>query len=464
MAGRGDTCPLRITVVGGGLVGSLAACYFAKRGHTVHLYEGRDDVRASPQYRGRSINLAMSARARAALAELGLEAALREHGVPLYGRMLHRRDGSLASAPYDPRGHQCIYSVNRKYLNEVLLTEAEKQPNVHLHFNHKLVSANLELGETTFLRSGGPETVPTQADLVVGADGAHSAVRGLLVRRRGFNYSQEYIEHGYLELRIPPTAGGEFAMAGDHLHIWPRRTFMMIALPNQDRSYTVTLFMPFRQFERLGDADALLRFFADHFPDSLPLIGERQLVDDFFAAKPSPLVSVKCNPYHCGNTAVIIGDAAHAMVPFYGQGMNAGFEDCRLLNQLMARHRDNMALVLKEFSETRSGDAAAICDLAIYNYVEMRDLVNKKSFVLRKKLDRVLNALFPDLWLPLYTAVTFSHTPYSACLRHKRFQDRVLGTAAVSTAVLVALLLAALLARWCLCDPSAAAADNHIYE
>nr|CAD7423962.1 unnamed protein product [Timema monikensis] len=446
-------------------VGSLAACYFAKRGHTVHLYESREDVRQSEQFRGRSINLAMSVRGRTALKEVGLEKVIVKHGIPMKGRMVHAVTGERRPILYDPNNNQVeleypgnklveledpgnklveledpgnklveleypgnklveledpgnkqsIYSVSRKFLNELLLTAAEKDPNVHFHFHHKLVAADLETGSTTFHRAGQSEEVSETADLVVGADGAFSTIRRQLMKRPGFDYSQRYIEHGYLELFIPPTEDGEFAMEHNYLHIWPRGTFMMIALPNQDRSWTVTLFMPFHKFDTLDTPEKLVEFFKECFPDAVALIGQDQLIRDFFATRPSSLVSVKCKPYHIGCTALIIGDAAHAM----------GFEDCRILDELMERHHDDLSLVLPEFSQTRNEDAEAICDLAMYNYIEMRDLVNKRSFLLRKKLDEILFWLFPRQWVPLYTSVTFSNMSYTQCLSNKQWQGKI---------------------------------------
>nr|CAD7446686.1 unnamed protein product [Timema bartmani] len=489
---------LKVIIVGGGLVGSLAACYFAKRGHTIHLYEAREDVRQSEQFRGRSINLAMSVRGRTALKEVGLEKVIVKHGIPMKGRMVHAVNGERRPILYDPNNKQVeledprnkqveledsskkqveledpkskqveledpskkqveledpskkqsIYSVSRKFLNELLLTAAEKDPNVHFHFHHKLVAADLDTGSTTFHRAGQSEAVSETADLVVGADGAFSTIRRQLMKRPGFDYSQRYIEHGYLELCIPPTEDGEFAMEQNYLHIWPRGTFMMIALPNQDRSWTVTLFMPFHKFDSLDTPEKLIEFFSECFPDAVALIGQEQLVRDFFATRPSSLVSVKCKPYHIGCTALIIGDAAHAMVPFYGQGMNAGFEDCRLLDELMERHNDDLSLVLPEFSQTRNEDAEAICDLAMYNYIEMRDLVNKRSFLWRKKLDELLFWLFPRQWVPLYTSVTFSNMSYTKCLSNKQWQDKMIERTGILKVTVLLLVLFVYLTVW----------------
>ncbi|PNF20346.1 Kynurenine 3-monooxygenase [Cryptotermes secundus] len=320
-------------------------------------------------------------------------------------------------------GGLCIYSVSRRYLNEVLLTAIEKNFNVNLHFSHRLISANLQEGSMTFQLTDTNETVHKKADLIIGADGAFSTVRRHFMKQPMFNFSQTYIEHGYVELCMPPGQDGEFAMKPNYLHVWPRGNFMMIALPNQDRSWTITLFMPLSDFEALDSPTRLLKFFSQHFPDSIPLIGKHQLVTDFFSTKPSTLLSIKCSPYHVGGSALIIGDAAHAMVPFYGQGMNAGFEDCRLLDQLILKYED-MPVALKEFSAVRNRDAEAICDLAMYNYLEMRDLVNRRSFLLRKKVDNLLFWLLPNIWVPLYLSVTFTDIGYRECMENKFWQDK----------------------------------------
>ncbi|XP_049962383.1 kynurenine 3-monooxygenase-like [Schistocerca serialis cubense] len=423
--------PRSVAIVGGGLVGSLSACFFAKRGFQVDLYEYREDIRRTEHVRGRTINLTLSARGQAALRRLGLERALvAEHGVALRGRMVHHAAGAgagaLTAVPYDPVDNQCIYSISRRYLNEVLLTATEKYPNVRLHFRHKLVAINFKENQMTFQVGEENSQVQRSASLVVGADGAFSAVRRQMMKAPLFQYSQRYIEHGYLELCIPPTADGKFAMAEQYLHVWPRGSFMMIALPNQDCSWTVTLFMSFEQFEALDTTKALLDFFGQHFPDALPLIGTERLIKDYFSTKPSPLISIKCNPYHVGSSVIIVGDAAHAMVPFYGQGMNAGFEDCLILDNLMQQYNENFSKVLPKYSEIRNKDAEAICDLAMYNYYEMRDLMNHKSFLLRKKLDNALYQIIPKLWIPLYISVTFTSEGYSWCLKNKYWQDKAI--------------------------------------
>ncbi|CAG5012085.1 unnamed protein product [Parnassius apollo] len=418
--------PLDIIIVGGGLVGSLEALLLAKRGHRVRLYEYREDIRRTPHVRGRSINLSLSVRGRKALQSVGLEQhMIRDHGIPMVGRYIHKFDGSTYVIPYDARTNQCIYSVGRNYLNSLLLKESEKYGNVEKYFNHKLINADLQKGSLTFLKTQNKETVDVNADLIIGADGAYSAVRKAMMKQPLFDYSQKYIEHGYMELCIPPGEDGEFQMPSTYLHIWPRGNFMLIALPNQDRTWTVTLFMPFAMFNEINTDEKVLAFFGKYFADAIPLIGKKKLVEDFLGGSALPLVSVKCRPYNVKDKALLIGDAAHAVVPFYGQGMNSGFEDCTILDELFQKHNDDIAKILAEFSDTRWKDVFAISDLAMYNYIEMRDLVTRPSYLLRKSIDDFLFWLIPDLWVPLYNSVSFTNMPYSECVRNRQWQNKI---------------------------------------
>ncbi|XP_017077486.1 kynurenine 3-monooxygenase [Drosophila eugracilis] len=413
----------RVAIVGAGLVGSLAALNFARMGNRVDLYEYREDIRQALVVQGRSINLALSQRGRKALAAVGLEQKVLATAIPMRGRMLHDVRGNTSVVLYDPTTNQCLYSVGRRQLNEVLLDACDKLPNIRCHFEHKLTSANLKEGSMEFRRPGVEEAIAANADLIVGCDGAFSSVRQQLVRLPGFNYSQEYIETGYLELCIPSKAG-DFQMPANYLHIWPRISFMMIALPNQDKSFTVTLSMPFEVFAQIQNQNDLLDFFKLNFQDALPLIGEQQLIKDFFKTRPQHLVSIKCRPYHYADKALILGDAAHAMVPYYGQGMNAGMEDVTLLTGILAQQLP-LDEALAEFTESRWRDAFAICDLAMYNYLEMRDLTKRWSFRFRKWLDTLLFRLFPG-WIPLYNSVSFSSMPYSQCIANRKWQDQLL--------------------------------------
>ncbi|XP_021952638.1 kynurenine 3-monooxygenase [Folsomia candida] len=427
---------MEITIVGGGLVGSLAACIFGQKGHKVQLYESRPDPNsaAGKLLRGRSINLALSNRGRATLRRAGLEELVLSKAIPMRGRMLHGQNGSVKAVLYDPVANQCIYSVSRRYLNELLLQEAAALPNVSVNFNCKLIDADAGKGLAKFRKkdddSSEEETlVEKRSDLIIGADGAHSALRQTLLKRPMTNFSQKYIQHGYIELYIPATDKGEFALEKNHLHIWPRDRFMLIALPNLDGSFTVTLFMPFEIFDTLNTEEKVLTFFDGQFPDAVPLLGRKNLCHDFLTTKPSTLISISCCPMN-GGKAVLVGDAAHAMVPFYGQGMNAGFEDILILEEIIPNSDlssgAGVEKYLEQFSTARSSDAQAICELAMYNYEEMRHLVNQKSYYWRRMIDIGLNKLLGQVWTPLYTSVTFSATPYSKCIENKKWQDKVI--------------------------------------
>ncbi|KAK3573460.1 hypothetical protein QTP86_024674 [Hemibagrus guttatus] len=357
----------KVAIVGGGLVGGLNACFLAKRGFEVAVFESREDIRSAKVVKGRSINLALSHRGRQALKHVGMEDKIVSKGIPMCARMIHSVKGKRSPIPYGKKG-QYILSVGRANLNKELLTVAEAYPNTQLNFNHKLLDWSPETGTMTFLGPDGAEK-EIQADLIVGCDGAFSATRKQFLRRSRFNYSQTYIPHGYLELTMPPR-NGDFAMEPNFLHIWPRNTFMMIALPNMDKTFTCTLFMPFEEFEKITTGDELLSFFQKYFPDSIPLLGVDALKRDFFRLSAQAMVSVKCSPYHVNDKCVLMGDAAHAVVPFYGQGMNAGFEDCLVFDEILDQFNEDLSAVLPEYSRVRVPDDHAIADLAMYNYIE----------------------------------------------------------------------------------------------
>uniref|UniRef100_A0AAZ3Q6L1 FAD-binding domain-containing protein n=1 Tax=Oncorhynchus tshawytscha TaxID=74940 RepID=A0AAZ3Q6L1_ONCTS len=357
-----------VAVVGGGLVGALNACYFAKRGFQVEVFESREDIREAKIVKGRSINLALSHRGRQALKQVGMEDTIVSKGIPMHSRMIHSLNGTQSPIPYGKKG-QYILSVDRANLNKELLSAAETYSTTKLNFAHKLLNWSTETGAMTFLRADGAKE-EIQADLIVGCDGAFSAIRKQFLRQSRFNFSQTYIPHGYLELTMPPI-NGEFAMKPNYLHIWPRNTFMMIALPNLDKTFTCTLFMPFDEFENVTTGDQVIEFFQKYFPDTIPLIGADALKRDYFRLPAQAMVSVKCSPYHLSDKCVLMGDAAHAVVPFYGQGMNAGFEDCLVFNEIMDQLNEDFSAVLPEYTRVRVPDDHAIADLAMYNYVEV---------------------------------------------------------------------------------------------
>ena len=427
----------QVTVVGGGLVGSLLTVSLSQLGFRVHLYESRSDIRREVAVSGRSINLALSHRGRDALCAVGLEDVVLSEAIPMRGRMIHPVNGKLYFVPYGTKPDECIYSVNRRSLNERLLTKAEESPNVTMKFKHKLLQADLEQKILTFSGGENGRSV-VETDFIFGCDGSHSTVRRQMMRWGRLNYQQEYIEHGYKELTMPPTADGESAMAPNYLHIWPHHEFMMIALPNLDKTFTLTLFMPNNIFDTIQTDMELVAFFKKHFPDAMDKIGQQNLLQEYFANPIGKMISVKCFPYFMANSTLIVGDAAHAVVPFYGQGMNAGFEDCRIFCELLSQNGGDLCRAAQVYQATHWSDTYAICDLSMYNYIEMRSHVTSPIFLLRKKIDNMLHYLFPSLFIPLYSMVAFTCIPYSRVVERHAVQQSVVrrGLWAVSLASL----------------------------
>lgn len=417
-----------IAIVGAGLVGSLLSIYLAKRGYKISVFERRPDMRKQVMDRGRSINLALSNRGIRSLEEIGLADVIKQTAVPMHGRIMHDLQGKLTYQPYGKQG-QFINSVSRGGLNKALMTEAEKS-GVEFFFDHRIEKVNHVNTILTTVDSQ-QSTVEKKFDIIIGSDGAFSAVRGALQFTDRFDYSRNYIDHGYKELHIPAGVSGAFQLEKNALHIWPRDSFMMIALPNPDGSFTCTLFFPFNgrvSFESLKTNNDISTFFENVFPDAKALMPD--LLTDFLQNSTSSLVTVKCFPW-VRNKTLLIGDAAHAIVPFFGQGMNAGFEDCRILNQLLEKYSDDWDKVLAEFQQVRKPDADAIAQLALDNFIEMRDLVADADFLLRKKIEAKLHELFPDKWVPLYSMVTFhDHIRYSDAYaigqKQKKIMDDVM--------------------------------------
>ncbi len=424
--------PIHITIVGAGLVGSLLSIYLRKRGYEISVYDRRFDMRSNMLGGGRSINMALSNRGLRALEEVGLASHLKGNAVPMNGRMIHDTQGNLTFQPYGKQG-QFINSISRSDLNMFLINEAEKL-GVNFFFEHKCLEVNLEKTELKFQNFA--DTISHQADLIIGADGAFSSVRGALQVSDRFEYTQTYIEHGYKELRIPSAEDGTFQMEKEALHIWPRESYMLIALPNSDATFTCTLFFPFEgnpSFQKLSSPEKIRTFFESSFPDAAKLMPT--IAEDFRDNPTSSLVTIRCFPWF-KNRTMLIGDAAHGIVPFFGQGMNSGFEDCRILNDLLNNHEDNWEAILPIFQQLRKPNADAIAQLALDNFVEMRDLVGDPDFLLQKKIEARLHELHPEKWIPLYSMVTFHDTlSYAEALRigqqQKEIMEKVMRTPSI---------------------------------
>lgn len=415
-----------VAIIGAGLVGSLLSIYLSKRGYKVKVFERRGDMRQEKMSAGRSINLALSDRGLLALEKVGLAEAIKEISIPMHGRHIHNLDGSIAFQPYGKEG-QYINSVSRATLNMKLMDLAE-QHGVEIFFNHKCDSIDWKKNEITF-ELPNSQLVTHDSQLIFGSDGAFSAARlQHQLQHDKFNYQQYYIDCGYKELTIPPTASGDFAMDVNALHIWPRKDYMLIALPNLDKTFTCTLFFPFEgeaSFSKLTTQEKVKEFFQKTFPDAVPLMPG--YIHEFFNNPTSSLVTVKCFPWIRDDKFALIGDAAHAIVPFFGQGMNCGFEDCRILDELIEDNGDNWEATLQQYQTLRKPDGDAIADLAINNFTEMRDRTADQKFLLQKKIEARLHEKYPDQWIPAYSQVTFSpHIRYSEALQRGQKQEAIM--------------------------------------
>lgn len=415
--------PRSISILGAGLVGSLLAVILRKRGYAVKIYERRPDMRKEQIAAGRSINLAVSVRGWNALEMAGIKADIEPIAIPMYGRSLHMPDGSSAYQQYG-KNNEAIYSVSRGELNKKLMTVAE-EAGVEIFFDHRCTGVNLATNEMTFDVLGVHKK--ESADLLFGADGAFSALRSSYVLHDRVNASQHYLEHGYKELHIPASATGGFQIEKEALHIWPRHNYMLIALPNIDGSFTCTLFFPFEgaaSFAALKTEAEILAFFNKNFPDAVSLMPG--LLHDFIHNPTSSLITTRVSPWHFSDRSALIGDAAHAIVPFYGQGMNAGFEDCTVLSGLMDQYGEDWDAILSEYEARRKPNGDAVGELALLNFVEMRDKVADPAFLERKKIEKELGKLFPEEFISVYEMVSFSHTPYDTVMKCIAAQDTLL--------------------------------------
>ena len=415
--------PKKIAIVGSGLVGSLLAIYLRKSGHIVHIFDRSPDIRQI-QFSGRSINLAMSTRGWKALDAVGIGDEIREISIPMEKRAIHLVD-DLKYQNYGQEGEN-IYSISRGTLNRKMIDLAE-DAGAEFFFQQKiwdisLEEATLHIGET---ERGAWEEI--KYDLVFGADGAFSRIRHRMQRQSMFDYSQEFLNIGYKELNIPANADGSHKLDKNSFHIWPRGEYMLIALPNLDGSFTCTLFMPFEgdnSFELLNDRKLVEAFFEKNFPDSIDVIPK--LAEDFFKNPTSTLVTMKCYPWTFEDKVALIGDACHAIVPFYGQGMNAGFEDITVLDEMISKYGDDWKTIFTEYQKSRKPNADAIAELSYRNFMEMSSKTADDKFLLQKKIEKLFSDKYPDKWIPLYSRVTFSDRPYTEALAIGDYQNEIM--------------------------------------
>ena len=442
-----ESRPQRVVIVGAGLAGSLMACYLGREGLDVWVYEKLSDPRVGGYVGGRSINLALSERGLTALREVGLADEVLKRVIPMPGRTIHPAEpgATLAFQAYSDNPNDRINSVSRGELSVHLINAAAKFPNVKFVFDHRCTNIDFSKPAITFYAAKQNRLVTADTDIIIGADGAFSAVRlQMMLNMDRFEYRQDYLQHGYKELTIPPTPSGEFAMNPNALHIWPRGGHMMIALPNLDRSFTCTCFWPFagpNGFEALKTPEDIRGYFAHHFSDAVPLMPT--LVEDYQRNPTSSLVTIHCWPWHYKGKAVLIGDAAHAIVPFYGQGMNCAFEDCSALAALMRKRSLDVETIFRLYAEHRRPNADAIAEMALHNFVEMRDKTASSIFRMRKKIEHAVHHLFPKLFTPLYNMISFSTIPYAEAQRKAQAQSRALLILAAGTlgVILIAIVL-----------------------
>jgi kynurenine 3-monooxygenase len=442
----------KITIAGAGPVGALLAIILGRKGYNINLLESRPDSRQHDIYQGKSINIALSDRGWLALESVGIAEQVRQAAIPMRKRVMHAIDGTITEQAYG-KDDQAIWSVSRSGINEQLLDLAEKEGSVEIHFEKRLTHVDFNTASASFsvntAQSKG--NIEIDADYLFGADGAFSKVRRLAQETPRFSYSQSFMPQSYIELSIPANEGetgnARFKMEKEALHIWPRKDFMLIALPNPDGTFTCTLFLNYESkndnsgeknysFNSLKDRNSVVNFFNENFADAMTLL--ENPIDDFMDKSANPLFLVNVDPWVINDKVALIGDAAHAMVPFYGQGMNCGFEDCRELGELIDHHEGEWRDIFPAYQKKRKINADAITELAQRNFVEMSELSANSNFQLQKKIEAKFHQLHPELWVPLYSMVTFCpHLPYSQALKigeqQKIIMDQVIQIPNITT-------------------------------
>lgn len=413
-------------MVGAGLNGPLLGIGLQRRGFTVEIYERRADMRRVRMSAGRSINLALSTRGIHALTEVGLWDKMRQIITPMKGRMIHSVTSELTFQPYGKSEAEVINSISRAELNMALMNAAEAE-GVRIFFQQRCTGMDLRTGVIHLCDEETGKEKSVESQVVIGCDGSASAIRKEMLKLNRFNFSQQYLDYGYKELTIPAGPNGTHLVDRNALHIWPRGNYMLIALPNVDGTFACILFLPFEGkdgFAQLATHSELLGFFQSRFPDAVPLMP--QLADNFFTNPTGAMVTVKCSPWHVEGRVLLLGDAAHAIVPFFGQGINCGFEDCTCLLELLDRHGADWARLFREFEQARKVNTDAIADMAVENFVEMRDRVADPKFLFRKKVELALEEKFPRLFVPKYAMVTFHRIPYATAMKRGTVQEQIL--------------------------------------
>lgn len=415
----------RVAIVGGGPAGSLLALALAQQGHEVDVYERRSDPRRQTTGGGRSINLGLSKRGMQALQMVGMLDEVLKVAVDMRGRVIHALDGTVRFQPYGKNTAEVLHSVDRNELNRMLLERADQYPTVKLHFEHRLVHANKQSRELEFDAAG--QVVKRSPEWVIGADGAFSTMRRELQHGERAEYHQEFLEWGYKELTLAAAPDGASKVELAALHVWPRSHCLIVSHANRNRSHTLTLFLPFEgedSFTTTQTPENVVALFTKYFPDLIPLLPD--LVEQWMRHSAGSLVTTRTAPWAFGDWAVLVGDACHAVYPFYGQGMNSAFEDCSVLMQMLGEHQDDRAVAFKAYELARRAHTDVLCELSKANFVELRQKVRSPWFLARKRLDLIIHRLWPEGWIPLYTMIAHTTIPYGEALARAQRQERIL--------------------------------------